>query len=249
MKEYGLIGYPLGHSYSQKHFEEKFNKLNISDAKYSLFPISEISKLENVILKNKNLMGLNVTIPYKELVIPFLNKIDSQALEIGSVNTIKIHRNKEKICLKGYNTDIDGFRMTLKNHNISLKNNKALILGSGGSAKTVAFVLKSCGVDYFHVSRKRNNTKSINYDKLNKALVLDHKIIINATPVGMYPNINKCPNIPYEFITKDHIIIDLVYNPEETLFLIKCQEKNAKTVNGLTMLYHQADKAWEIWNS
>lgn len=249
MKEYGLVGYPLGHSYSQKYFTEKFKKLNITDSKYSLFPISEISKINNIIESHKNLLGLNVTTPYKELIIPFIHTMDEMAMKIGNVNTVKIIRNGQNYNLKGYNTDFYGFKRTLQSLNLPLSKNKALILGSGGSAKTVSNVFHSDGIDYSFVTRNKSRISLLSYQDLNKSIIEKHNIIVNATPVGMYPNIINYPDIPYDYITKDHFVIDLVYNPEETLFLNKCKEKNATTVNGLSMLYSQADKAWDIWNS
>lgn len=247
MREFGLIGYPLGHAYSAKYFENKFKELGIVDAKYTLFSISEISKVKNIISSHKNLVGLNVTTPYKELVIPYLHEMDSDILKLGTVNTIKILRSGDDVILRGYNTDVFGMDKTFDKLNLSM-NTKALILGSGGSGKTVGYVLKNRNIEFKNISREPTHINQLAYRDITKATIENHKLIINATPVGMYPDIDKCPSIPYEYITDDHICVDLVYNPDETLFLRKSKEEGAKIVNGLTMLYEQADRAWEIWN-
>lgn len=249
MREFGLIGYPLGHSYSRNYFSDKFRKLGIdSDNKYRLFPISEISKIKNILASHQNLSGLNVTTPYKELIIPYLNELDTIALKLGNVNTVKIIRNGISTHLKGYNTDIYGFTKTLNLFDIKKTNKKAIILGSGGSAKTVAFVLNSQKIEFTHISRNPSTPNLKGYWDLSASLIENHHIIINATPVGMHPFKEKCPNIPYENISDQHMVIDLVYNPEKTLFLEKCEQQGAKIANGLTMLYEQAEKAWKIWN-
>lgn len=248
MKEFGLIGYPLGHSFSQKYFTQKFLDLNIKDAKYSLHPLSEISKIVNVISSHKNLVGLNVTTPYKELVIPYLDELQPLAQKLGIVNTIKIIREGKYFYLKGFNTDVYGFKKTIDKFDLSNGPNKALILGSGGSAKTVAYIFHIKGIKFTHVSRNPGNIKKMGYDKLTAKIIEEHNIIVNATPVGMFPNVDKFPEIPYDSISDKHICIDLVYNPEQTEFLRKCNEQGAQTSNGLTMLYEQADKAWEIWS-
>jgi len=248
MREFGLIGYPLGHAYSQKYFEEKFKSLGITDARYSLYPISEISKIMNIINSQPNLIGLNITTPYKELVIPYLTELDNTILQLGTVNTIKISRKDDLISLKGYNTDVFGLAKTFDKLNLP-NDCKALIFGSGGSGKTVGYVLKEKGISYTNVSRTPQNLKQLSYSNITEAVIKHHKILINASPVGMYPKTETCPLIPYDYITDQHICIDLVYNPAETLFLKKCASKGASVINGLTMLYEQADKAWEIWNS
>jgi shikimate dehydrogenase len=249
MREFGLIGYPLGHSYSRNYFSDKFRTLGIdSDNKYRLFPISEISKIKNILASHQNLAGLNVTTPYKELIIPYLNELDTIALKLGNVNTVKIIRNGKSTHLKGYNTDIYGFTKTLNLFDIEKTNKKAIILGSGGSAKTVSFVLNSQKIEFTHISRNPSTPNLKGYWDLSASLIENHHIIINATPVGMHPFKEKCPNVPYENISDQHMVIDLVYNPEKTLFLEKCEQQGAKIANGLTMLYEQAEKAWEIWN-
>lgn len=248
MREFGLIGYPLGHAYSQKYFEDKFKALGIKDAKYMLFPISEISKITNIINSHPNLIGLNVTTPYKELIIPFLHDLDKVILRLGTVNTIKITRSEDKYLLKGFNTDVFGLNKTFDNLNLP-DGSRALIFGSGGSGKTVSFVLKERGIPCTNVSRNPQNLQQMAYSNITESVLRHHNIIINASPVGMYPNIDSCPQIPYDYITKNHICIDLVYNPAQTLFLKNSTIKGAQTVNGITMLYEQADKAWEIWNT
>ncbi len=248
MRDFGLIGYPLEHAYSHRYFAEKFDKEGITDARYKLFSINEISKLKNIIISHPNLVGLNVTTPYKELVIPYLDDIDETILKLGTVNTIKISRNKTGYVLKGFNTDVAGLDKTFDILQIS-KNQKALILGSGGSGKTIAFVLKRRGIECKNVSREPANLEQLSYSKLTKSVINNYKLIINATPVGMFPNINSFPKIPYEHITDKHICLDLVYNPKETMFLKKAKENGARVMNGFTMLYEQADKAWGIWNN
>ena len=242
MKLYGLIGYPLSHSFSKQYFSEKFFKENIHDCKYELFPFKNISELETLVKNNKSLKGLNVTIPYKESIIPFLTSIDNTAKEIGAVNTIKIIDNKNFI-LNGYNTDAFGFEESLKPL-LKTHHQKALILGAGGASKAVAYVLKKLNIEFYFVSRNKSNVNSIlQYNELNKKIILSHQLIINTTP-----NFNKMPDIPYDFINDKHLLFDLIYNPSETLFIKKGIEKNAAVSNGLQMLYLQAERSWQIWN-
>ncbi len=245
-KEFALIGYPLGHSYSKTYFAKKFQELGITNAAYQTFPLSDLSKIHNLVRSHRNLVGLNVTTPYKEFVIPYLSEVDPLVLKIGTVNTISIFREDDMYNLKGYNTDIDGLRKLL----LSMSPQgiqKALILGSGGSGKTTAFALKEMGIDYKFVTRKDSSRNRISYSQLNARLIAEHKLIVNASPVGMHPHYHDFPAIPYEGIGGEHICIDLVYNPEETLFMKKSAERGAAVANGLTMLYEQADKAFEIW--
>jgi len=247
MKQFGLIGYPLSHSFSAQYFSEKFFRENIHDCRYELFPIQNISELELLIKNNIFIKGLNVTIPYKESIIPFLTSIDNTAKEIGAVNTIRIIDNKNFI-LHGYNTDAFGFEESIKPL-LKKDHQKALILGTGGASRAVAYVLKKLGIEFLFVSRNKNGTNSIlQYNELNRKIILTHQLIINTTPLGMFPNINEMPDIPYDFITKDHLLFDLVYNPSETLFMKKGIEKNASVSNGLQMLYLQAERSWQIWN-
>ena len=248
MIEFGLIGYPLSHSFSQKYFEHKFKELNIKNIKYSLFPISEIKEINHLIANNKNLCGLNVTTPYKEAVIPFLHYTDPLISKLETVNVIKIERSANNFYLKGYNTDFLGLKKSFEELNFPA-NSKALVLGSGGSGKTVAFVLENMNIPYNLVSRNPKTLKQISYQDLNKTVMKNHNIIINASPVGMFPNINLYPSIPYEFITPEHICFDLIYNPFETLFLKKCSQTGAKILNGLKMFYEQAEESWKILKS
>ncbi|HOE05636.1 MAG TPA: shikimate dehydrogenase [Bacteroidales bacterium] len=245
-KEFGLIGYPLGHSYSKTYFTNKFSDLGISHAIYHTFPLTDITKLHNLVKAQKNLVGLNVTTPYKELVIPYLNEHDPLVLRVGTVNVISIFRDGDNYGLKGYNTDVDGLRKLLSGA-INRREVSALILGSGGSAKTTAFVLKEMGVPYKFVSRKPGSNDTISYQFLNQRVVSENKLIINATPVGMHPMFHDFPAIPYEGISENHICVDLVYNPPQTQFMKKCAAQGAYTQNGEVMLFEQADKAWDIW--
>lgn len=244
-KLYGLIGYPLGHSFSENFFNQKFESEGI-DAKYVNFEIPSIDNLKNIIEENKNLSGLNVTIPYKEKIIPYLNEIDNNASSIGAVNVIKFSTDKNgSIKLKGYNSDIIGFCDSIKPL-IMHYHTHALVLGSGGAAKAVACGLKSLGIEYILVSRSKGEN-SITYAEITAEVMSKYKIIINTTPLGMYPHIDTCPNIPYELLTPEHLCYDLTYNPDITLFLKKASTYGAITKNGLEMLLLQAFAAWEIW--
>jgi len=247
MRTFGLIGYPLSHSFSASYFSEKFKRENINDAQYLNFPIDNINLLKDIFNQNQELCGLNVTIPYKEKVIDYLNELSSEASAIGAVNTIKIKRTNNQKYLIGYNTDEYGFRHTLIPH-LKEFHNKAIILGTGGASKAVVYVLKSLNIDYLIVSRTPRESNQIGYKDIDKNLIENHKIIINTTPLGMYPNINSCPDIPYEYLTDKHILYDLIYNPEKTLFLMKGEERGSLVINGHMMLILQAEKAWQIWN-
>jgi shikimate dehydrogenase len=246
-KLYGLIGYPLEHSFSARYFSGKFEKESVCDCDYLNFPLEDINELVELISRNANLKGLNVTIPYKEEVIPFLNHIDEDAKKIAAVNTIKIIREKEDFQLCGFNTDIIGFKKSLLPFlNPQIK--KALILGSGGASKAVMYVLKNLGIEFTLVSR-RGQYPFIKYEDLNEELMESSKLIINTTPLGTFPNIDACPPIPYEFLREGHVLFDLVYNPHETLFLRKAKAMGAVIKNGLEMLELQAEASWKIWNS
>ena len=243
MKQFGLIGYPLSHSFSKGYFAEKFQKENVLDCKYDVFPLEKIEDFVELCNNHKNLVGLNVTIPYKQVVIPFLDELNEEAKAIGAVNTIKFINGKKN----GYNSDCYGFEMSLlpllKPHH---KN--TLILGTGGASKAVEYVLKKLGIEYQYVSRNKSD-KSISYEELNQDIVNRTSLIVNCSPIGMYPNVEVAPNIPYQFITDKHLLYDLIYNPEETLFLKEGKLRGAQTKNGLEMLYQQAEKSWQIWNS
>ncbi len=248
MKLYGLVGFPLSHSFSAEYFAEKFEREHIHDCQYHLFPIESIDQLPDLIRSIPELAGLNVTIPYKQSVMSYLKLIDTGAEQIGAVNTIKINRNKDSYSLMGFNTDAYGFRESLKP--LVNKNYKqALILGTGGASRAVAYILGQMGIQMTFVSRNPVNPRHISYEDINPSIIAACKIIVNTSPLGMFPNTASYPPIPYESLTKEHLLYDLVYNPVETEFLKRGEYKGAKTVNGLQMLHLQADKAWEIWNS
>lgn len=242
-KIYGLIGRNIGHSFSKKYFTERFEKDDLNDHSYQNFDIESIEQFPEIIRKHPNLAGLNVTIPYKEAVIPYLNKLSKKAAKIGAVNTIRFTKNGN---LKGYNTDCFGFEESLYPL-LQQHHKKALILGTGGASKAVAFALEQLGILYAFVSREASGN-TIDYDRINTTTFDNYQIIINCTPLGMSPNVDECPPLPYEFFTPDHIAYDLIYNPEEPLFLKKAKEQGAVTKNGLEMLVLQAEKAWKIWN-
>ena len=241
-RKFGLIGKNIDYSFSKKYFSEKFKKENL-DCTYSNFDIENISLIESILQKN-GISGYNVTIPYKQEIIKFLDEIDEVAKTIGAVNTIKKIDNKNI----GFNTDCIGFEKSL----IPLIENKkpdgALILGGGGASKAVKYVLKKIKINYSTVSRKEGKSEFI-YENLNDVIINRFKMIINCSPVGTFPNINKCPNIPYKHLTKEHVLYDLVYNPIESLFLRRGRELGCKTKNGLEMLEIQANESWRIWNN
>ncbi len=241
---YGLIGKNISYSFSRGYFSKKFETLDLNHHSYVNFDINVINELDEVLKKNKtNLKGLNVTIPYKEDIIPFLDSLDKRARKIGAVNTVKITKKGR---LKGYNTDFYGFKNSLEPL-LEKQHRKALILGTGGASKAVAYALKKLGINYKFVSRKAEDNKMYNYSQLTKEIIEDHLIIINCTPLGTSPNISEKPNIPYEYIGKQHILYDLIYNPAESAFLKSGKDNGAKIKNGLEMLELQAEKAWQIW--
>ena len=249
MRKFGLIGKTLSHSFSKGYFTNKFSKEGIQDCSYDNYPIESINDLPHLIENNKQLLGLNVTIPYKEEVLSLLNEIDSDAKEIGAVNTVKIERTPEgSVNLKGFNTDVYGFRKPLEEV-IMPTHKKALILGTGGASKAVAWVLESLGIDFSYVSRNPKTDRDFAYGQLTSEDLSGFKLIINTSPIGMYPKVKEAPNLPYCGLSKEHILYDLVYNPELTRFLKKGKEKKATLINGLPMLYLQAEKSWEIWNT
>ncbi len=245
IQAYGIIGKKLSHSFSKSYFEKKFKELGLEDHNYSNFEIADISEFPDLLKKNRELKGLNVTNPYKEEIIPFLDELSEEAAAIGAVNCIKIENNK----LNGYNTDVYGFAQSIKPF-LDTTHQKALVLGTGGASKAVAFALKKVGVEVFFVTSAENK-KSANcffYPELNEMMFNAFKLIVNTTPLGMFPNVDTFPNIPYEFIGAEHLCYDLVYNPEMTQFLSKSKEQGALTINGLSMLHLQAEKSWEIWS-
>lgn len=241
---YGLIGHPLGHSFSQRYFTEKFSQQAI-DACYLNFDIPSIDELPEILASTSDLRGFNVTIPYKQAVIPFLSDISEEAASIGAVNVVKVIREDDRISLHGFNTDIIGFRESLRKY-LKPSNTKALILGTGGASKAVAAGLRQLAIEPVFVSR-RPGPGMLSYSDLNAQVIDEHKVIVNATPLGTFPNIENAPDMPYDLLTPEHICFDLVYNPEVTLFLRKALDKKATAVNGLEMLHIQAEEAWKIW--
>ena len=246
MKKYGLIGYPLKHSFSSRFFADKFRDENI-DAIYNNYEIDNIEKLISIISSDTDLNGLNVTIPYKEQVIQFLDEIDDTAREIGAINVIKIKRDNDSISLKGYNSDVIGFQNSIIPILDKEVHKKALILGTGGAAKAVFFGLKALGIDAKYVSRSKKDN-SLTYEEISNDILEEYKVIVNASPLGTFPDIDQCPDIPYNLLTSDHLLYDLVYNPPITKFLALGKEQGARTKNGYEMLELQALAAWDIWN-
>lgn len=236
---YGLIGKKLGHSFSQSYFTKKFVALQL-DHQYLNFELSTIQEFPELI-RTQNPAGLNVTLPYKKEVIPYLDELDPVAEEIGAVNTIKLEDDR----MIGYNTDAFGFRQAIKPF-LKSHHERALILGSGGASEAVNYVLQQIGLDCYIVSRNPKNTQ-LDYQQLNKELMAGCLLIVNATPVGMHPDTSTAPNLPYEHLSDRHLLIDLIYNPEETLFLKKGKQHGAATLNGLSMLKQQAERSWAIW--
>jgi shikimate dehydrogenase len=245
-KKFGLIGQTIGHSFSKNFFDEKFFREGLRDYHYDLYPLKNIDDLNQLLTDTPELNGLNVTIPYKEQVMKFLNEIDEAAKTIGAVNVIKIKDHK----LTGYNTDFEAFLETLKRWLPADQKFKALVLGSGGSSKAVKAALDKLGIPHETVSRDKN-LGSHTYESLkkDKAVMKASNLIINTTPLGMFPNTESYPPIPYEQLTADHYVYDLIYNPARTLFLQKAEMKNAKIKNGLEMLHEQAEKSWAIWSN
>ena len=247
MKVFGLIGYPLTHSFSQKYFNEKFKKEDVIDARYENFEIKEIDDLPALLGSYPDLCGLNVTIPYKEEVIKYINELDYSSRKVGAVNVIKILPDKR---LVGYNSDYYGFRTSLESWlGGKVPSVKALILGTGGAAKAVKAVLDDCNVPFKTVSRDRKKGDYVYYDLIEEQdIVHNHKLVINTTPLGMYPHINEAPHLPYGQLDESFYLYDLIYNPEETLFLANGRENGANIKNGKEMLILQAEKSWDIWN-
>ncbi len=244
----GLIGKSLSHSFSKSYLEEKFIKENKSDFLYTNFDLENLNSFPELVLKHR-LSGLNVTKPYKESIIPFLNELDVTAKEIGAVNCIKITWKNDTPYLKGYNTDYYGFAQSIKPF-LEPIHQKALILGTGGASKAIAYALKNVGVDFYYVTTgEKKAANYFHYSELNEYVLNAFKLIVNCTPLGMYPKTDVCPEIPFQYLTAEHLLYDLIYNPEESLFLQRGKAQGAVTINGLNMLKLQADKAWEIWHS
>jgi shikimate dehydrogenase len=246
MKTYGLIGYPLSHSFSKKYFTEKFQNEGIEDHQYELLPIEDIKKLPDLLIENPTLCGLNVTIPHKVNVLCYLNEVDEAAEKIGAVNCISIRSFDGENYLKGYNTDAYGFEASLQPL-LQPQHTKALVFGDGGAAKAVKYVLTKLGIEYQVVVRKEL-PDTILYSAITAELLASHTLLINTTPLGMSPHVDSYPEIDYSQLGPDHLAYDLVYNPLETAFLAKAAAQGAQIKNGLEMLYQQAEKAWAIWN-
>lgn len=239
--KFGLIGYPLSHSFSPNFFKKKFEQLKIEES-YHLFPLEEISLFTALCEENPQFTGLNVTVPYKEVIIPFLDELDESAKAIGAVNTILFKEGKKV----GYNTDAHGFKQSMKPF-LEPKHNKALILGTGGASKAVAYVFEQMGIPYWWASRNPSSNKEVAYTDLSEEAISNMKLIVNCTPLGTFPNTAEHPDIPYSGITENHFVIDLVYNPPKTVYLSKAEDMGAIVLNGYDMLVQQAEKAWEIW--
>lgn len=244
MKRFGLIGYPLKNSFSENYFSTKFKTLGLSDCGYQNFPMENLAQFNSLIETQPELRGLNVTIPHKQNIIPFLSALDDSARNAGAVNCIKIVNGK----LIGYNTDIYGFEQSLLPLLAHQNSLHALILGTGGAAKAVAAVFTNLHIEFQFVSRKQN-TKTLSYENLNEDIFTKNKLIVNCSPVGMFPNTEEAPAIPYQWITPSHICYDLIYLPAETLFLNRSKRQGATIKNGLEMLHLQAEKSWEIWTA
>ena len=246
MDKYGLIGYPLGHSFSRDFFNEKFRNEGI-DAEYVNFEIPDISRFPEILTENPDLRGLNVTIPYKEKIISYMDTLSEEARQIGAVNVVRVSERKGQTYLKGFNSDVIGFTRSIEPL-LEPKHKKALILGTGGASKAIRYGLEQLGLEYRLISRTpREGVWS--YNQLTPETMQEYTVIVNCTPVGMYPHPDACPTLPYEAIGHDHLLYDLVYNPEETLFLRKGRGQGAITKNGLEMLLLQAYAGWEFWHS
>ena len=239
-KNYALIGKSLSHSFSQKYFTDKFLREEISAA-YHNVEITEKSELKSLLAMDFD--GFNVTMPYKEVIMDYLDELSPAAREVGAVNTIQVKEGK----LIGHNTDVFGFQQMIKPF-FESQHERALIIGTGGASKAVAYVLENLGVSVVYLSRQPKRANEFGYDDLNENMITFNGIIVNTTPVGMFPAVDSFIELPFEALTTRHLVVDLIYNPEETVFLRKAKEQGAKTINGLTMLHQQAEQAWKIWN-
>jgi shikimate dehydrogenase len=246
MRKFGLIGYPLGHSFSRKYFAEKFLNEQITDCNYENYPLTNLNQLQKLISDENDLCGLNITIPYKSEIIRFLDMIEPEASEIGAVNVLKIKRLNRTIKLYGYNSDITGISDTLMPF---LKDNvrNAIVLGTGGSSRAVCYVLNKFGLKITLVSRNKK-PGILGYSDINPGMIANSRLIINTTPLGMYPDTQSKPEINYSLLNNNHILFDLVYNPELTSFLKMGMEQGCTILTGIKMLHSQAEKSWEIWN-
>ncbi len=246
MKVYGLVGHPLSHSFSQKYFNDKFEKLGVKDSRYDLFDLQSIEEVEDLKSSQQDLLGFNVTIPYKEAIIPYLDDLDESAQIVGAVNVVKRMSDNQ---WKGYNSDYYGFKKSLESW-LPQQEVKSLILGTGGASKAILAVLKALNIEYKTVSRSENKADYTYMSlKADHNIVKQHQLIINTTPLGMYPDIDASPDIDYSSLSSQHYLYDLVYNPKETLFMSRGKEQGSQIKNGLEMLELQAEKSWEIWNT
>jgi len=244
-KIFGLLGKDISYSFSSEYFKKKFKNLQLENHEYHNFDIQKIEDFLRILSKNKKqLKGMNVTIPYKQSIVDYLDEIDAEAIEIGAVNTIVFSKEKK---LKGYNTDVYGFKKSLEPL-LEIQHDKALILGTGGASKAIAFVLDKLKINFLHVSRNPKNAKEISYKNLDETKMKQCQLIINCTPLGTFPKTEKCPDIPYQFIEETHLLYDVIYNPSITAFLEKGKQQGANIKNGLEMLQLQAEKSWQIWN-
>lgn len=246
MKIYGLVGFPIGHSFSSKYFTEKFQTEKV-DAEYHNFQMEDVQELSEVLASSNNIAGLNITIPHKTNIFSFLNEVDETAKAIGAVNVVKTSKTEDGYHLKGFNTDVIGFEKSLIPQ-LKPTHKKALVFGTGGASKAVIYVLKKLGIRYKYVSRTKSEGQFA-YDDITSEIISEYTLLINCTPLGMSPKQSMCPDIPYGSITENHYLFDLIYNPEQTIFLKKGAAKGAQIKNGLDMLHIQADAAWEIWNA
>jgi shikimate dehydrogenase len=246
MQLYGLIGKKLTHSFSPDYFAKKFNQLKI-DAEYRLFEINSIDEFIEVVDKNPELKGLNVTVPHKVDIMSYLHDIDPVAENVGSVNTVKLDWIDNKPFLKGYNTDIIGFEKSLRNAMEGKSIDYALVLGTGGSSKAVTYVLRKLKIRHLSVSRKPEAADQIPYAKIDEHIIAKHHLIINTSPLGMFPDVHHAPDLPYQHLSKNHVLFDLVYNPAETRFMKLGRENGAYVKNGMEMLHLQAEESWRIW--
>lgn len=243
MKKFGLIGYPLDHSFSQKYFTEKFKKDGIYDCSYTLFPIESIDGLTQILQQHPDLIGLNVTIPYKQVVLRYLDSVTSLPQGVYACNCIKIIDGK----LSGYNTDVVGFEKSLLPF-LQPRHKRALVLGNGGATVAIIYVLEKLGIRFDVVSRELHDGSTLKYQDIDEKLVKENLLIINTTPIGMHPKVNDVLPFPFENITSDHLCYDLIYNPEKTIFLQKAEDMGATIKNGMEMLTIQAEESWKIWN-
>ena len=246
MRKFGLVGYPLGHSFSKKYFTEKFIRENISDCQYENYPLTGIELMSELISNNSDIYGLNVTIPCKSAVIKYLDFIDEQARSVGAVNVLKLNRSGNKVVLKGFNSDIDGFSNSILPY-LGDKVANALVLGTGGGAKAVCYVLGKLGIKITSVDIVKLEGV-LKYSEITDNILISNQLIINTTPLGMFPDIAGKPDLNYSCLNNDHILFDLVYNPELTSFLKAGKEQGCTIISGINMLYGQAERAWEIWN-